>query len=683
MRAPSHRLALAAMTVAMAAYAAMHSPLRDAIGSVLGFSRSTCYFCASAPKGLDAADSLSTAALFLLAALAAWAIAAQLDWTAYDRLLVFGLATVALVTVPAALIGGLASLTGGEYLRPPGGPLLVSVPALVLLIAMVRRDWRPSLPTTSGLLDTPLLKITGALAGLLLAGEVAVTLLHPPSQGDALTYHAPLAVLFWAGGDLTSVLDRSPGTWGLAHPGTVELWFGALRLLGGERIANLGQLPFGLLGAVAVYAFTRRTGLRQGAGALAACAFLLVPMVALQIGTQANDLAGAALIMTAVALAAAPVREWDAGRAAMVGLSLGLAAASKLAVIPSVAGLMLAVAVIAWTRGRAEGRPSPAAVAAFAIAFLVVVSPWWVRNIAREGNPLFPQSLPLYGHGVDLGAGTDLDFDFVERRVAWPVYPFVEPIDDRSGFGALLAIALVPGLLMAIGRARRQPLVLYGVSLVVTLAFWWVYSHHEPRFLLAYAGLALALLPWALLAVPRRRRALAAGLVVVAAAFSVAVTTDQQIVPLARQPVERAAFYDRVYGVDPVALSLPEEEGVLGQTGYGLGPIDYTSYYPLLGESQERLVVQLDADAIRGSTATVVNEMRRHGIRYAYVQAVPRFREEVERLYAPPVFRLVRSSAIVRGERMGVRRTLFRAAGPGETSEGVRRYLFRLVSPGG
>jgi hypothetical protein len=445
-------------------------------------------------------------------------------------------------------------------------------------------------------------------------------------------------------------------------------------------MANLGQLPFALLGSVAVYAFTRRTGLLRGAAALAGCAFLIVPVVALQLGTQANDLAGAALIMAAVALAAAPVDEWRMERAAVLGLALGLAAATKLALIPSAAAIGLFVlATMLHRGGRVAGRAGWAGVAVLALAFLLVVTPWWARNIAREGNPFYPQSIPAYGHGVDLAGGIDLDFDFVERRFAWPLYPVLEPIDDRSGFGALLAIAIVPGLMAALGRARRHPLVLYGVTLAVTLAFWWVYSHHEPRFLLAYAGLALALVPWALLAVPRRRRPLAAGLAIAAAAFTVAVTVDQQVVPLGRQSVDRGEFYDRVYGVDPAAESLPEEEGLLLHTGYGLGSIDYASYYPLLGPSQERLVVQLDADTARGSRSTVVQRMRAHGLRYAYVQALPRHRREVERVFGQPDFELVHASTIVPGERIGVRRTAFRRAHGEEAGGAVRRYLFRLV----
>jgi hypothetical protein len=691
MASRGQRAALLAIAAALAAYVALHSPLRDSITEIVGFERTTCYFCEPAGTGFqlpdtlswsELSDSLAAAALLLLACLGGWAVSARFEWPAYERALVFGFATVALVTVPAAAIGALGSLIGEPLLRPPGGLLLTSVPSLVVVGAALLRGWRPALRLRTDLLYTPLLRAIALGVALLLVAELVATLLHPPTQGDALSYHAPLGVLFWSDGDLTSPLDRSPETWGLAHPGTAELWFGVLDLLGGEPLANLGQLPFAFLGAAAVYAFTRRTGLLGGAAMLAALAFLLMPMVALQVGTQANDLAGAALFMAAVALACAPAGEWRAGRIAMIGLALGLTGATKLALLPSVAAVGAFVLVVIARSDRLRRRHlGTAAAVILGLAFLAVVIPWWARNVVREGNPIFPQELPVYGHGFEVGGGPTVDFDYVERKAAWPFYPLLEPIDDRSGFGALLAIAIVPGLVVALRRARRQPLVLYGSSLAVTLVFWWIYSLHEPRFLLPYAGLALALLPWTLLAVRKRWRGVAAGLVVCAAAFSIAVTAEQQIVPLARQPVERAAFYDSVYGVDPEAQSLPEDEPVLVVTGYGHPPIDYTSYYAMLGPSQDRLVPLLDFDPAQGSTKTLISRMEAHGVRYAYVQALPAFRDEVKRLFPPTRFRLVRESAIVPGERLGVRRTAYRPATPAEADESIRRYLFELRAP--
>jgi hypothetical protein len=663
-----------AMLLALGAYVTLHTPLRAAIAQVLGLSSRGCYLCARTVSGPDVAHAAVAAALVLVAMTAAAATASSFTGPRYERPLIFGLAVIGLVTVPAAAIGGLASLTGGGSLRPPAGPLLASLPALAVAAAALRGGWRPSLPRPPRL-ATPLLRVLAACAGVLLAASALVSLLHPPTQGDALSYHAPISVFMWSYGNLTTMLDRAPEVWAFSQPGTAELWYGLLRLLGGERLADLGQLPFALLGAAGAYAFTRRTGLGAGAAALAACAFVLIPMVALQVGTQANDVAGAALLMAAIALASAPIPTWRLDRAAALGVALGLTAATKLALLPGVA----VVGVIVFGALARAPAHRVRAVLLLGLSFLAIVSPWWIRDIVRQGNPIYPQAVPLLGHGVNVGALGAFDFEYVPRPAAWPLYPLVEPIDDRSGYGALLAVAVLPGIVACWRRGRRGPLLLLLASFALTLPLWWTYTMHEPRFLLPYAGLAAALVPWSMVAVPMRGRPLAAVLLASAALFSVAVTFDQAVLPLARLPVDRAGFYDRLWAVDPTTVSLPERDGILQVTGYGNERVDYASTYPLLGSSQHRMLVPLDASGIRGSRAVVLRRMRAAGVRYAYVTAVPEHRAEVQRLFAAPAFRLVHASTVIQAELIGARRHLFRPAAPGQVAGTIARYLFQLT----
>ena len=64
-------------------------------------------------------------------------------------------------------------------------------------------------------------------------------------------------------------------------------------------------------------------------------------------------------------------------------------------------------------------------------------------------------------------------------------------------------------------------------------------------------GLGFGFVPYALLAVPRPQRRLAAATLGIAAIFSTLVTLDQAVLPISIQPTDRLAFYDRVWGVDP------------------------------------------------------------------------------------------------------------------------------------
>jgi hypothetical protein len=646
------RAVLPLISLIALAYVALHSPALAWIGRGLGHRVGRCYFSCGGWIAGRPVDMIAGWVLLAVAGAAAWRLAGHRLVVPFERPLVLGLAWLALTSVPAAVLGALAWAVGVPLLRPPAGPLLASIPA-ILTLAALRQPWLP--PPWPRL--RPPAGLAGVLAGVasvLLLTVVGITLGHPPTGYDALSYHAPLAVYFWRDGDLAAQLLRTPWAWALAHPGTAELWFGLLRLAAGERVASLGQLPFALLGSAAVYAFALRAGGGRGAARLGAAAFLLAPIVVLQAGTQVNDLAAGTLLMTAVALAAAPVSGWSGARLAAVGLALGLAVTTKLAALPAVIAVAGYVIVMSWRERR-----WPATVPAL-VAGLITVSPWWARNLVLYGNPIYPAALPLVGRGLVVGDFVRKDDWFVPSPLAWPVYPLVEPHNDMSGFGAVFAALAVVGLTVAVLRRRRGgPLLLYGITAVVALPAWWRLTQHEPRLLLGLFGLGFAFVGWALAAVPRKDRRLAVLVTAAAAAFSALVTLDQGLRPLARAPVGRAEFYDRVWNIDSVAAGLPSGERLLSHTGFAR--LSYAGDYPLLGPSLGRLLYVIDGDQ---PTDSIVAVMRRSGIRYAYLPAGPDATGAVSRMYPTGRFELVH-----------------RSSGTGEKLGDVTRYLFRLRSP--
>jgi len=666
------------MVMALGAYVLLHSPLRELVARLGGMQSRVCYFACALPavSADDAARVLAAWLLIAVALLAAWALADRSGVAVYEWPIALGIIGLALIAVPAATLGEIAAATHTTLLRPPWGPLLATLPAATICVVAWTRGWRPRRPRFDlGTLGGLHRLVLGAGA-ILLFGSIAINVVHPATGGDGLSYHAPLAVFLWHDGDLVTFLNRAPDTFALANPGSAELWYGLLRLAGGEHLANFGQLPFALVGVAAIQAFSRRLGLGRGAALLSAAAFLLCPIVVMQVGMQPTDVLGAAVLMAAIALASAPLASWDRRRLALLGLAFGLTATTRLALLPSLAGVGIFVAV---GIARRTGPRRPAEVirqlALVAACFLLVAGPWWCRNLGRYGNPLYPAAIPFLGRGVVVSDFGYVDKEFVPTRAAWPLYPLIEPQDDRSGFGAVFAVAVIPGLLFSLGLARRQPLAVYAGSLVLMIPAWWLLTMHEPRFFLAQAGLGLAFVPWTLAAVPKQRRRYGRWLLGAAAVYSALVTVDQALFPFARQPADRLQFYDRVWAVDPQVTALPEAEGLLHNTGYAPGIQEYAAYYPLLGPSQSRRVLPVDTE---GTTEVVVQRMRAAGVRYAYVAAAPQFYETVERLYDPARFELVHVSTIDRGEKSGARRYLYEAVPDTSEHRGIRRYLFRL-----
>jgi hypothetical protein len=676
-------LTLPSMGILLLLYVLFHSPVRRAIATFFHLASDTCYFaCPAVPPSLSRLAEGAAGWVLILAALAAaWPITDWFMGESYERIVIYGLSALACVVVPAAALGGLGAWAHAALLRPPAGPLLVAIPSIVILVIAIGQGWRPArLRLAAGPLS-PLILLMGGLALVLMTGSIVLSLAHPPGGGDALSYHAPLAVFLWRDGNLAAFLDRAPIIWALAHPGTAELWFGLLLVAGGEQLAKFGQLPFALLGAAVVAAFARRLRLGPGSARLAGLAFLLVPQVVMQIGIQQNDVAAAVLLAATVVLASAPLRTWGYRRLILVGLGLGLSVTTKLVLLPCVAGLgIFVVAAIVRQWGWRNLRRVAGALGVVAAAFFLVAAPWWIRNIARYGNPVFPAGIPLLGRGVFVNTFGAIDTEFVPRAALWPIYPLVEAHDDRSGFGALLIVSALPGLAFVAVRKRQLPLFLLALITAWMVPAWWALTLHEPRFFLAMVALALVGVPWSLICIPRRLRPVGTWLIAATALFSALVTIDQGLLPYVRQPTGRAEFYDRVFGVDPFVLALPESEGLIQNTGYAtnysaVGLQEYAGYYPLLGESRSRLVIPADLEA---TTSSIITEMRANGVHYAYVTAAPANYGAVEAQYDPRLFDLVHVSVIERGESSGARRHLFQLASDADAASGVRRYLFRL-----
>jgi hypothetical protein len=621
-------------------------------------------------QGILSGSSLATATVTtaIAAALAAAAVlTCRFSGERYERLLVYVVTAFAFIVVPAAVVGGIAAWVGFPLLRPPAGPLLVAIPALAVVAIGLIGGWRPAPPRINIEAHWGLRFVLAVLAVVLLATSAVLALVRPPTGFDALSYHAPIAVYFWLDGDIVSLLDRAPGGFAMAQPGAAELWFGLLLNGFGERVANLGQLPFALLGAAAVHAFSRRLGFRHGAATVAGLAFLIAPLVVIPAGIQVSDIIAAGLMMSAIALASGPASRETPSRAGMIGLAAGLAVSVKLAVLPAAVALL---AFVAFSSNRAS-LPKRGAVricAALVFAFAIAMAPWAARNIVRFGNPIYPAALPFVGRGLVVGDFEKKDTLFVPFAAAWPVYPLWEGYSDQSGLGPLLLIAAVPGVGAAMCRRRNRPFWLYAAVGVTSVAAWWTLTQHEPRHLLTSLGLTFGFVPWTLLLMPRHVRHGAAAVFAIAAVFSATVTFDQVLAPRAAEPVDRAQFYDEVWAVDPYVSGWNGREPILYNTGYA--SLSYAGDYPLLGPALARVLLTLDVDA---TTETIVNLMKRHHAHYAYVPASPTFQSIVEAKYAPEYFELAHVSTIASGKRTGTKRYFFHlketsSAAPGDAT---------------
>lgn len=387
---------------------------------------------------------------------------------------VWGTAYVVLSTWILALVG--------SFTRPA----LLSTWAITALllswpwrpVPLARFPWR--LPASAWL------PLGVALVGLIIASVTAYWL--PVWHWDSLAYHLPYVNFILQDEGLAGVPPDVPYL--STYPHAAELCFAALRLLlPDDRLIDLGQIPFGLLGGIGVASFSRSMGARAVDAVVAGALWWTLPAVFLQLPTNYVDVAAAAALLLACAALASPMR---LGVVLTAGAAIGLFLGTK----PSAPlGALVLCAVLAFRVGPRR----PTWVAAAAAFVLLLGAESYVNNLVRHGNPIWPVIVdvgPLHLPGIETldkllssGAGTYRISGPMPLRMlrSWTSLTAPPMFDMRvGGFGPLFLLALPLGIACLL---RRK--VWFVVALLVASV-----AAPDPalaRYVLGFPGLVLGL----------------------------------------------------------------------------------------------------------------------------------------------------------------------------------------------
>jgi len=355
-----------------------------------------------------------------------------------------------------------------------------------------------------------------ALAGgaVLLLGVLCAR--TPILDYDTLSYHLGAPGEYYAMGRVTYL----PHNVYASFPEHVEmLYLLGITLSGsksdGMAVAILVQAMFGALAALAVGLLASRF-VRQEAGLPAAVFFLLCPLFVVTV--LRGHITLARCLYKSLALLAAI--EWVFGvtysehrRAWLVlgGLCAGLAVAVKytalLTLCLPIGLVVLAVALL--KEEKLLGKlGAPALLAACA---LVAALPWFVKNFAATGNPVFPLLHSVFG-AQGWPAAQAAKFaeahavpSFAPGEVLVDTWQFLTGHVEAMApaFAGVLAVLFIPLLLVPLlvpergekptAKAHAGPLVVLACYCVVFVLLWGLTTHRISRFL-APALVALSVL---------------------------------------------------------------------------------------------------------------------------------------------------------------------------------------------
>ena len=431
--------------------------------------------------------STGRGALALAFAAAAWslasAVAGRLGSTAgrAERLVRTAILAVALVVGTGYVLDAFHALSLAGYAAAAAMSALVA--------AAVQLSWIPPAPATWRRPPLVVLVVL-ALASALLAVVVSFAATHAPfTLYDAISYHLYFAGR-WLQDHAISILPTPFSDPSQAYePANGELFFVWLMApWHGDLIARAGQLPFWVLGGVAIVAIARRLGAARAHAWYPALLFLVArPVVEQAVGSDV-DLIGASLLASSIVLGLIAVDRDTRADWALWGISAGLTLGTKFVMLAYLPAL-LTMAVARGVRLRAL----------WALPGLLAFgASWYLRNWIVAGSPIYPASLTLARLTIARGAYSHAAmfnsiFHVGQIRDALPI--------AVHAFGVTLSLAVAPLVLAGWARMARRAwwphrwLVL--LPWAMWLVFWFVLPDNiDGRFLLP--ALAPVLVPVAL-----------------------------------------------------------------------------------------------------------------------------------------------------------------------------------------
>ena len=287
------------------------------------------------------------------------------------------------------------------------GPLVVWMGLLCAAGLVVRwlRPVPPIGPSTDVTTAEPwrwetLLALTFVLWVLVELGMQSL-LLPVKVVSDGPIYHLYFAVRWWKAGRLFLVATPFGENAATYFPANGDVWFTWLMVAwGGDRLARIGQAPFLLLAAIAVFRIGRMLGASRNSALLATCWFLTSTPL-LIFSYEANvDTIFVAFYMIAVYFFLLDFQE-AAGTAALVlgGLASGIALGTKPVGVVFVPPLLALVLGAKAARSRST-RKTLAAFFLILFCLLLTAGFWFGRNFLLTGNPLYPLHLELFGTSI-------------------------------------------------------------------------------------------------------------------------------------------------------------------------------------------------------------------------------------------------------------------------------------------
>jgi len=228
-----------------------------------------------------------------------------------------------------------------------------------------------------------------AICVFLLLAE-APTWFAPPVGGDQTKYHLAYPRLYALAGGLVP----TPWSFWGSQQWLQNFVYAIAYAVRGENLARMLNATSGVLAALALATLVRRH-LDRRLGVVAGALFFTMPMCWSQMVRAGAD----TCLVAYAALAVSAWLDWAGGGRSSdlrrTGLLAGLAGGTKVMglLVPTLVGIGILVVLV---RRRTPVASFVTTSLAFGLLAIVMLSPWYVRNLIETGNPIMPFGQSLF-----------------------------------------------------------------------------------------------------------------------------------------------------------------------------------------------------------------------------------------------------------------------------------------------
>ena len=365
-----------------------------------------------------------------------------------------------------AITSYLVFLIGAARVLYPSVILLALLTLHLLCYSEWVASWRRVTSTIKKLKYSTSL-LTGVLLSVAALTPAFLLSLFPPTAFDAIMYHLPYAKAYVT--DHRLVL--TPYLHIPVTPQTNEMLFTLMLLLGDDIGAQLVQFLMMILTAVILYAWGTRV-FSFPVALWATALWLSTPLVII-LGSSAYIDVGLTLFVT---LSAFAIFNWMENKERswliLAAIFSGLGAGSKYSALIFLVGYFVLTLMVSIRDRRASN------VVIFTTIAGSIAAPWYLRNLAYTGNPIFPFLPSVFGYS--LWSPEDLHAQLSEWTSSG--------IRGRSFFFyydlLMLALPVLVLLPVVIHRGIKRPYVRALFILVLAYVCFWLFTASIPRYLL-------------------------------------------------------------------------------------------------------------------------------------------------------------------------------------------------------